>query len=145
MKQDIPLSKIMTTDIITVNPHQTMNTVKEIFDAHNIHHIPVISKRKVVGMISKIDFFKIQHGISLFKDKEVDAYNNAILRSLFVSEVMTKQVAKLSVDDTIGIAVSMFKENFFHAIPIVDKEGNIAGIVTTFDLLNYAFSNRMNE
>lgn len=143
MRKDISLSKIMTTDIITVNPRQTMNIVKEIFSAHNIHHIPVISERKVVGMISKIDFFKIQHGIAIFKSKEVEEYNNAILRSLFVSEVMTKQVAKLFVDDSVGIAFDMFKENYFHAIPIVDKEENIAGIVTTFDLLNYASKNCM--
>lgn len=143
MRKDIPLSQIMTTDIITVNPRQTMNVVKEIFNTHNIHHIPVISERKVVGMISKIDFFKIQHGIALFKTKEIEEYNNAILRSLFVSEVMTKQVAKLSVNDTVGFAFDMFKENYFHAIPIIDEEGNIAGIVTTFDLLNYAFNSLM--
>lgn len=62
------------------------------------------------------------------------------MRSLLVREVMVKQVAKLRPEDKIELAADIFRENLFHAMPVVDNDGKLKGIVTTFDLLNYAFN-----
>jgi acetoin utilization protein AcuB len=48
---------------------------------------------------------------------------------------MTKGLAVLESNDRIGVAIEIFKENLFHAIPIVDDE-ELKGIVTTFDLID---------
>jgi acetoin utilization protein AcuB len=53
---------------------------------------------------------------------------------------MTKQVAKLKTEDSLEMAVGFFRENLFHALPVVNDEGELVGIVTTYDLLNYAYS-----
>ena len=37
-----PIAKIMSTKLVTVNPEDPILKVKEIFDSHNIHHIPVV-------------------------------------------------------------------------------------------------------
>lgn len=134
------VGQIMTTQVITLQPEDTMDKVKKIFDAHNIHHIPIVAANKVVGIISKSDYLKLLHGFTLFKTSKSDTYNAAVLRSLLVREVMTKQVAKLNPDDSLETAAGFFRENLFHALPVVDEEGNLVGIVTTYDLLNYAYS-----
>lgn len=136
----LKVSQIMTTDVMFVRPDDTMSKVDEIFRTNNIHHLPVLnSEGVVVGMVSKTDYFKVLHGFTLFRTEKSEEFNKAILRSLLVKEVMTKQVAKLHPDDSIMVAAGFFRENLFHAIPVVDDESKLVGIVSTYDMLNYAF------
>jgi acetoin utilization protein AcuB len=99
----------------------------------------VDSANKVIGIISKTDFHKLEHGFTLFRSKESQAYNDAIMRSLLANDVMTKQVVTLLPEESIMVAVDIFKENLFHAIPVVDKHHKLLGILTTYDLLTYAY------
>lgn len=140
MDKTMQIGQIMTTEVIFLRPNDTMDRVQQIFKTHNIHHIPIIDDDKVVGIISQVDYLKLLHGFTLFKTHKSEEYNNAIMRSLLVKEVMTKQVATISPDDTIDLAAGFFRENLFHALPVVDKNGSLVGIITTFDLLNYAFN-----
>ena len=61
------------------------------------------------------------------------------MKKLLVKEVMVKQVAVLGPDHDIAIAAGIFKANLFHALPIVDKSQDLVGIITTHDLIAYAF------
>lgn len=134
------VSEIMTTDVIFLSPNDTMEKVADIFRMNNIHHVPIIDNDgRVVGIISQNDYHKILHGFTLFKTEKSEEYNKAILRSLLVKEVMTRQVAKLNPEDKLTIAAGYFRENLFHAIPVVDRQGKLVGILTTYDLLNYAY------
>lgn len=130
---------IMTENVIVLRPEDTMDVVQDIFRKHNIHHLPVVERGRVIGMISHSDYLKLLHGFTLFKTKKSDEYNDAILRSLLVREVMTRQVATLGPDDTVELAAGFFRENLFHALPVVDEENMLIGIITTYDLLNYAY------
>ncbi|MCB0569667.1 MAG: CBS domain-containing protein [Phaeodactylibacter sp.] len=133
------VGQIMSTPVITVGPDDTMKRVQDIFRMNNIHHIPVVLDGKVAGIVSKSDYLRLLHGFTLFKTEKSAEYNDAIMRSLLVGEVMTKQVATLSPEDTVEMAAGFFRENLFHALPVVSK-GLLVGIVTTFDLITYAFS-----
>lgn len=131
----------MTANVIFVKPDDTMERVADIFRMNNIHHVPVLEQNgKVVGIVSYTDFNKVLHGFTLFKTEKSEEYNKAILRSLLVREVMTKQVAKLNPEDNLTLAAGYFRENLFHAIPVVDHQGILVGIITTFDMLNFAYS-----
>lgn len=134
------LGDIMTANVITVHLTTTMDVVSDIFEKKNIHHLPVVEKDgTVVGMISKSDYYQLQDSFTLFKRAAAERINQAVFRSLLASEVMSKQVAVLNPDDSVLMAAGYFRENLFHAIPIVDKDRRILGIVTTYDLLTYAF------
>lgn len=133
------VAEIITERVIVVRPNETMDVVQDIFRKNNIHHVPVVDKGMVVGMVSHADYLKLLHGFTLFKTKKSDEYNDAILRSLLVKEVMTKQVATLGPEDSLELAAGFFRENLFHALPVVDEENMLIGIVTTYDLLNYAY------
>lgn len=133
------VGQIMSTPVITVTPSDTMDKIQGIFRSNNIHHIPVVDNDKVVGIISNTDYLRLLHGFTLFKTEKSESYNDAILRSLLAGEVMTRQVATLSPEDSLIMAVGFFRENLFHALPVVNK-GKLVGIVTTFDLLTHAYS-----
>ncbi len=140
MNKYAKLREVMTEQVITVKPTDTMARVDEIFNTHHIHHLPVVDDDgKVVGIISKTDYYKMQHGLTMFHSAKSEEYNQALFHSILVEDVMTKQVATLHPDDTVATAAAYFRENLFHAIPIVDEHKRLVGIVTTYDLLNYAF------
>lgn len=141
INKNISVSELMTSDVIFVESNDCVDKVAEIFKKNSIHHIPVIGKNgEVEGIVSSTDFNRIQHGMTLFKIKDAQEFNKALYRSLLVKEIMTTKVVKLKVNDTAEIAIGIFKENLFHAMPVVDNENKLLGILTTFDLLNYAFN-----
>lgn len=140
MDYNIPIAHVMTTNLITVKPTDNIQLVDEIFSAHLIHHIPVVQEGKLVGILSKSDFLRISHTLTLLIESKTKEFNEKLFTKLLVEEVMTKQVAMLNPEDPLSVAVGLFKENLFHAIPVVDKDNTLIGLVTTYDLLNYCFS-----
>lgn len=124
----------MTRDLITVEPGEKLATVKEIFDQHRIHHIPVVDEDdRLVGLISKTDF---KHFIRGMQRSDYDTLlEQSRLNNYTAAEIMTRGLAKLEPQDRINVALEIFKENLFHAIPIVEN-GRLVGILTSFDIIH---------
>ena len=127
-----PVSSIMSTNLITVNQEEKLLAIKDIFDKHAIHHIPVVKYKSIVGMISKSDFLHFMRGYS--QNAEDQFVDNARLRVFKAEDIMTRGLAKLHPMDPIRSAIDIFKINRFHALPIVDGD-TLVGIVTTYDII----------
>ena len=122
----------MTRKLIAVSPTDTMSEVKAIFDQHRIHHIPVVRYKKLVGIISKSDLQHFLRGVLTSEhDQQVE---KSRLETYTAEDVMTTGVATLSSTDRINVALQLFLENIFHAIPIVDDD-ELVGMLTTFDII----------
>ena len=130
----------MTTEVKTVRSSDTMDKVAELFKSNYFHHLPVVDYGKVVGIISSMDYHMLEDHFTLFNNKNSESMNDAIMRSLLVKDVMTKQVATVSPDATVEFAAGIFRENLFHALPVADSQKNFLGIITSYDLLNYAYA-----
>ena len=128
-----PVSTIMTKKLLTVNPKDKLSVVKEIFDAHKIHHLPVVRFKTIVGILSKTDLLYFLKGAT-YENGYEDMLNEARLSNYTADEIMTTGMAKVTSKDRIGVAVEVFKENLFHAIPVVD-DGELVGILTTYDII----------
>lgn len=137
-----PVSTIMTTHLITVNPEDKLSKVKEIFDTNKIHHIPVVRYKKIVGLISKTDLLYFLKGIN--NDGYQDLLNKTRLKNYTAEEIMTTGLAKVESTDRINVVLEIFKENLFHALPVVDKE-ELVGIVTTYDIINALSTEKVNS
>ncbi len=125
-----PIKDIMSTDLITISEFAPLTKVEEIFRENRIHHIPVVDSNELIGIVSKSDFLFFQRGYNADESK----YDDERLKTHFVNQIMTKGVAKLDVNDHINVALEVFKENLFHAIPI-ESDGKLVGIVTTYDVI----------
>jgi CBS domain-containing membrane protein len=139
VNSSIPISELMTTDLIIVRPHDTMAQVAEAFRKNDIHHLPVVNQEgELKGILSKSDFLRISHGWTMFRNNQKAEFDEALYQTLLVKDVMTKDVAKLAPSDALSVAAGIFRENLFHCIPVIDK-GVLVGMITTYDLLKYAF------
>lgn len=120
-----PLALIMTHDVVTAAADDTLAVARGIFLKNKVHHLPIVNGKKLVGILTTYDLFKVT---GPNKDYE----------KIYIRDVMTTHVATLEPEDKIGSAAELFLENLFHAVPIV-KEGELKGIVTSFDVIKYEF------
>ena len=122
----------MTRKLVTVMPKDKLTRVKEIFDTTRIHHIPVVSYKSLLGIISRSDILAFPEANDKGKYDKLPESNS--LQHYTAEDVMTKGIASLSSDERINVALEVFSENLFHAIPVVD-DGELVGMLTPFDIL----------
>lgn len=137
-----PVSDIMKTQVVTLSPNDTIDDVRDTFDKHKIHHLPVVHKGELIGMVSKTDYMLFSHN----SDSDIyDEFIEEIRRKNYkVKDIMTERLAFLESDDRINVALEVFRENRFHALPVVEGK-NLVGIVTTFDIIDFLARNQKAE
>jgi CBS domain-containing protein len=139
MDKWIQVKHIMTTDLITADPDETLDAVRHKLMDNHIQHIPVVDGKKIVGIISKGDIHRMEHHFTLFRSEKALESNRQIFSTILASEIMTKSLVKLKDTDAATIAVDLFRENLFHALPVVNDKDQLVGMISPLDLLRYAF------
>lgn len=128
----MPISKIMSSEVFTVNTSQSLNEVEALLNKNNIRHVPVVSEKEVIGMISKVDLQKI----SFVNPIENNQLTTTIYNEFSIEQVMTKNLEVVQKDDTIFEVASILSNSEFHSLPVVDGD-RLVGIVTTTDLIKF--------
>ncbi|MBL7827120.1 MAG: CBS domain-containing protein [Saprospiraceae bacterium] len=129
-----PISSLMTDyhNLVTISPEEPLTKVKEIFEQHKFHHIPVVHFREIVGLISKTDFEHFMGGASHFSEDRF--VNDLRLERTLARDIMVSRLGKVAPDDRINVALEVFLVNRFHALPVVEN-GELVGIITPFDIM----------
>jgi CBS domain-containing protein len=129
------VKEVMMDAPICVSPNTLMTEVEQIFSKNTFHHIPVLNEEKqAVGIISKSDFYKLQHHFTLFGYKDAKESNERFFKSLIASDIMNKKPITIGSSTPIGEAIKMFLVNRFHSL-IVTEETKCVGIITPHDFL----------
>jgi len=126
-----PISTIMTTDLVTISQEDTIAQIGKLFIRYNIHHLPVVDGKELIGIVSKSDYLFFRRGYS--ENTTVDEQRAEQHRA---KEIMIKGVAKLESTDKINVSLEIFKTNILHAIPIVDNN-ELVGIITPLDIIKH--------
>lgn len=139
-----PISSLMTDHkhLVTVGPEESLFKVKEIFDTHKFHHIPVVRFREIVGIVSRTDFDHFIGGA--YKFDEDRFVNDLRLKRATVEEIMTTRLGKIAPDDRINVALEIFIINRFHALPVVE-DGELVGIITPFDIMKALADEKLSD
>ena len=66
-KSDLPVTKIMSKDIISCNVNTSVTRLMEIISNHKIRHIPIIEEKKLLGIVSIGDV--VNHIVEQYKDE----------------------------------------------------------------------------
>lgn len=133
MKPIVPVSSIMTKNVIKLNVHDSLTKAENLFKEHNIRHIPIVSGSKVVGIISNADLLKV----ALADETDNEANITTTLYNMFsLEQVMTKNISTVQSYTSIKEVAELFSKNDFRALPVL-YENELVGIVTTTDIINY--------
>ncbi len=124
MKQLDPISHVMTTSVKTVQISQKMSEVLRILSENQIHHVPVVDGRKLVGIISTTDIIRLSITVST-----ADGWS--------IERVMKRNLVTIEIHDTVRKAAQLMSDGIFHSLPVVNKDGHLVGIITSTDLIRY--------
>jgi CBS domain-containing protein len=134
MKKNDPISKIMSTNIVSVHQRQKPSDVRHIICESNIHHVPVVDGKKLVGLISFTDLMKLNIIISGADERTIDAI---VDQQFTIQDIMTTELTTIKSTDSVRQASKILAEGNFHSLPVIDNEKHIVGIVTMTDLIRY--------
>ncbi|MEE4241628.1 MAG: CBS and ACT domain-containing protein [Desulfopila sp.] len=135
------VSERMATSLITVVPQTTLAEAKALMDREKIRHLPVVDEKgKLLGIVSDRDMRDAQPS-SLLQKEEYDRVFAKVMQHK-VADIMTKDPLTISVYYTLQDTLLVMRQRKVGALPVIDEEGCLKGIMSTRDLLN-AFVNVM--
>ena len=128
-----PVHQIMTPKPKVVRPTDTMEEIRHLFEQKGFHHAPVVQNKKLVGIISYTDYLRVIQDVFAAND-HVRAHNTQLLKNVLVQDIMSTDVRYVEEHATIQEVVGLFQTHPIHALPVVDMQHYLVGIVTTNDL-----------
>jgi predicted transcriptional regulator len=121
---DVKVKDLMTTNVITAQPHHSVATLAEKMAKRSLNSIPVVStEHEPVGVVSAKDL--------LAAKKEGTP----------VSNIMTEKVYTIPEYEEISIAARMMRNHRIHHL-VVTQEKKVVGVVSAFDLLKLVEDHR---
>ena len=119
---ELKVEDVMTKDVVTASPKDTMNELREILRSKGISGTPVVEGDQLVGIVSIEDLIKcLARG-------EMDAS---------IEEKMSKELETLYADEPLVHAVSKFDRHGFGRYPVIEREQEkLVGILAKGDISN---------
>lgn len=133
MQATTPVSRIMTRKPAVLGLNDTMESVRNVFENKGFHHIPVVHEGHLVGIVSYTDYLRLVREV--FNNNQEARTNERVLHAMLVKEVMTAHPHSIHEDTTVEEAMKILLHNEFHALPVVDGDLRLQGIVTSNDLM----------
>lgn len=125
------VSKYMTQKLVTVTPEMTVRDAFLTMREHRVRHLPVVEGERLVGIISDRDLRQPKWAEDL---DDWTAYYQ--LEDHTVASVMTRNPEVVHTYEGIRNAVRILRDRRYGALPVVDKRGDLVGILSAQDLLS---------
>ena len=111
---------VMSTDLVTVRPAESVRRAYEIMHDRRIRHLPVIENDRLVGILSDRDLRPVLLSPGL--------------TGASVAELMSEGPTTITPDTSVEDAASLLVVRKIGCLPVVEGE-RLVGIVTETDLL----------
>jgi len=137
VQQFLERSKLHVEDLMTKNP-EFVSTGIRLLDARDrllkfgVSVLPVYEDGTVVGIISKK---LIAIALAKFRDEVPGKLIEERIRTLKVGDHMLPNAPVITPEKSISDAARLLIHEYIHALPVVNKAGNLIGILTRGDLV----------
>ena len=129
----ITVGDIMQSDVVCIGIDDTLGRAREICDHHRIHHLIVRNGEKVVGLVSYSD---IRMNLSPFVGRKwSERKQDQETVEQKVHQIMTRQLISTTEAMYITDAAQLMLRNAIACLPVLNKDGELRGIVTLKDLV----------
>ena len=125
------VSALMQQQLITAKPNMSLADVQRRMRDHHIRHVPVVSKNRLVGIITDRDIRDASPSPATTLSRGEIAYHMATTP---VKHCMTKEVTWIRPDMDMVQATRLLLQGKFGCLPVVDHD-LLVGIITEMDCL----------
>jgi acetoin utilization protein AcuB len=113
----------MTQNPVIVSPLDNIQNTFQVLINNGIHQAPVVSKGELVGIVTDRD-------LRMALSEDISDPN------LNIGSLMTKDPVSVTDDLKIVEAAKIIRKRRFNALPVINKKGELVGIVTVRDILD---------
>jgi CBS domain-containing protein len=140
---------IMTTDVVTFRPDDSVSDAVAVLVERGVGGAPVVDEeRRVVGILSDDDLivqetqlhlptvFALLNEVGMWP-ASVHHFEQELRKAvgLTIEEVMTKEVVSCAPGDTIEDAATLLHARHLRRLPVLSPDGKLVGIVARGDIL----------
>lgn len=130
---DLPVKSVMTYHPAAVGPDDALGDAARLMVEGGFRHVPVVdADERVVGMLSERDL-RARLGV------EVERFPSAAQELLDeeVEATMSRAPVTVGPDTPLREVIALFADERIGALPVVDEEERLLGIISYLDLLGY--------
>jgi CBS domain-containing protein len=128
------VGRVMTEAVLSIDVEESAGAVLRLFAGYPLHHLPVLSGQKVVGMLSSADVMKLE----AFLPKTGVPADDYLDRRISIRSLLRAPVITIGPQQTLIEAARLMASHGFHALPVVDAQEHLLGIITTTDVMHAA-------
>jgi len=125
------VSAMMQTQVITATPDMTLADVQRLMRDHQIRHVPVVSGKRLVGIITDRDVREASPSPATTLTRGEIAYQ---LATTPIKHCMTQDVVWIGPDIDMIQVTRLLLQRQCGCLPVVDN-GTLVGIITELDCL----------
>jgi CBS domain-containing protein len=114
---------IMTHQVVTCGPYDPLTRIAAQMQRHTIGSIVIVENRKIVGILTERDCVRIVEQVG------------GLLNRNQAKDHMTKPVLTVQSDESVTEVTKLMSEKHIRHLVVVDKKGDVAGIISSRDLL----------
>jgi CBS domain-containing protein len=128
---------IASRDVVSIPPTKPIKDTAKVMMEHEFRRLPITDpgSGKLLGIVTVmdiLDFFGGGKKFNIIEKKYEDNFLAAINEP--IKEIMTRDLITLSNKASIGETIQTMLDHQLGAIPLVDADGKLAGIVTERDI-----------
>jgi acetoin utilization protein AcuB len=124
----------MTADPLCLHPEMSLLQMRELIGGKNFRHFPVTdASNRLVGIVSDRDLRSVFPSTAL--DPLVRQEQLERLGQIRVDAIMSRPAITLPRAATLDDALLLFDRHSIGALPVVDHDGGLVGIITVRDVL----------
>jgi CBS domain-containing protein len=130
------VAELMTTDVLTVDLHATLDRAWETMRVHHIRHLPVVdSNGRLVGLVTHRDLLAASNSSLAFP---AEAERIRVLRVARVHDLMETYLSTATPEEPAAEAGRRMVRHKIGCLPVMNESGRLVGIVTEEDFLRWA-------
>jgi len=148
--RSVKAKDVMTRNVVLVNRVTPLKKVAEAMAQHGISGVPVVEgDERVAGVISERDFLthmSAKDAMSFMGVVSECLKGKACLaipvRRKNAEDIMSSPAVTVDEDTSIMEIANIFSEKNINRVPVIDKKGNLKGIVSRADILQSSLLRR---
>ncbi len=124
------VGRYMTSDLITATPDTTHSEAFRVMRKHDIRHLPLVEKGRLVGIVVEADLLRTQPSPAT----TLSVYEiYTLLDTLTLREFMSRPVLTVEADCPLEEAARILMQNKISCLPVMRDE-ELIGIITEMDI-----------
>lgn len=128
------IDSIMSSDLITISPHDNLADAQQLMQAHRVHHLPVVDATgQLVGLVTSTNLLAATDSILRDDDERLRA------SEILIEDVMTTDLATIDLQADVRQAALFLEKHRIGCLPVV-SDGELRGIITDTDFVAIAIN-----